>query len=65
MIREELVSDHAGRQFKQSETKKIAESLVEDFRRLAAKAEELRRVPDESIELLKSSGLLRVLQPAS
>ena len=59
------MNDHAGRQFKQSETKKIAESLVEDFRRLAAKAEELRRVPDESIELLKSSGLLRVLQPAS
>jgi len=45
--------------------KRIAESLIEDLRRGAAKAEELRRVPDESIELLKSSGLLRVLQPAA
>jgi len=48
-----------------SETKKLAESLIEDFRRLAAKAEDLRQVPDESIELLKTSGLLHVLQPAS
>lgn len=45
--------------------KAIAESLIEELRRGAAKAEEMRRVPDESIALLKSSGLLRVLQPAS
>ena len=45
--------------------KTIAESLVPDLRRNAARAEELRRVPDESIALLKCSGLLRVLQPAS
>ena len=47
------------------EIKQIAESLVGDFRRFAAKAEELRQVPDESINLLKTSGLLHVLQPAS
>jgi 3-hydroxy-9,10-secoandrosta-1,3,5(10)-triene-9,17-dione monooxygenase len=45
--------------------KEIAEGLIEDLRKYAAKAEELRRVPDESIALLKSSGLLRVLQPAA
>ncbi len=45
--------------------KEIAESVIEDLRRNAAKAEDLRRVPDESIAILKSSGLLRVLQPAS
>jgi 3-hydroxy-9,10-secoandrosta-1,3,5(10)-triene-9,17-dione monooxygenase len=56
---------HAGGRSKESETRKVAESLVEPLRGLAAKAEELRRVPDESIALLKSSGLLRVLQPAS
>lgn len=47
------------------DVKAVAESLVSDFRRLAQAAEELRRVPDESIELLKRSGLVRILQPAS
>jgi 3-hydroxy-9,10-secoandrosta-1,3,5(10)-triene-9,17-dione monooxygenase len=53
------------RDMRAGEVKETAESLIEDLRRNAAKAEELRRVPDESIALLKSSGLLRVLQPAS
>lgn len=48
-----------------ADIKQIAESLIGDLRRNAAKAEELRRVPEESIELLRSSGLLHVLQPAS
>ena len=56
---------HASKHFKESETKKVAESLVDQLRGLAWKAEELRRVPEELIELLKSSGVLRVLQPAS
>ena len=56
---------HAGQIAKESETRKIAEGLVQPLRGLAGKAEEMRRVPDESIELLKSGGLLRVLQPAA
>ena len=47
----------------QSDIKQIAEGLVGDFRRFAAAAEDLRRVPDESIDLLRTSGLLHVLQP--
>ncbi len=47
------------------DVKATAEALIPEFKRLAAKAEELRRVPGESIELLKSSGLLHVLQPAA
>lgn len=47
----------------QSDIKQIAEGLVGDFRRFAAAAEDLRRVPDELIDLLRTSGLLHVLQP--
>ena len=47
------------------DAKATAERLIPDFKRLAAKAEELRRVPDESIDLLKSSGLIHILQPKS
>jgi 3-hydroxy-9,10-secoandrosta-1,3,5(10)-triene-9,17-dione monooxygenase len=50
---------------RETETKRIAQALIDDLKRFAAKAEELRRVPDESIELLKTSGLLGVLQPAA
>ena len=49
----------------QVDVKAIAERIVPDLRRLAAKADELRRVPEESIELLKTSGLIQILQPAS
>jgi 3-hydroxy-9,10-secoandrosta-1,3,5(10)-triene-9,17-dione monooxygenase len=45
--------------------KAVAESLLADLRKFAARADEMRRVPDECIELLKASGLAQVLQPAS
>src|SRR3984957_21051129 len=63
--REANVNAHARTEIRRDEVKAIAEGLIGDLRRNAAKAEELRRVPDESIELLRSSGLLGVLQPAS
>src|SRR5215813_12134186 len=40
-----------------------AEALVPVLRERAGKAEELRRVPDETIEDLHRSGLFRILQP--
>jgi 3-hydroxy-9,10-secoandrosta-1,3,5(10)-triene-9,17-dione monooxygenase len=64
-MKEANVNAHARTDIRGDEVKAIAEKLIEDLRRNAAKAEEFRRVPDESIELLKSSGLLGVLQPAS
>jgi len=41
-----------------------AESLVPILRERAAKAEALRRLPDETIDDLHDSGLFRMLQPA-
>jgi 3-hydroxy-9,10-secoandrosta-1,3,5(10)-triene-9,17-dione monooxygenase len=40
-----------------------AEALVPALRERAGRAEELRRVPDETIEDLHNSGLFRILQP--
>jgi 3-hydroxy-9,10-secoandrosta-1,3,5(10)-triene-9,17-dione monooxygenase len=56
---------HARKQSDHFDVKAAAESIVPQLRKYAAKAEELRRVPDESVALLKSSGLMQVLQPAS
>ena len=56
---------HVAQTVRESEAKRIAESLIPELQKRAALAEELRRVPDESIALLKSSGLLRTIQPAS
>jgi 3-hydroxy-9,10-secoandrosta-1,3,5(10)-triene-9,17-dione monooxygenase len=42
---------------------KRAEALVPVLRERAAKAEELRRMPDETIEDLHRTGLFRILQP--
>jgi 3-hydroxy-9,10-secoandrosta-1,3,5(10)-triene-9,17-dione monooxygenase len=41
-----------------------AEELIPALRERAAQAEELRRLPDETIADLHSSGLFRILQPA-
>src|SRR5215475_486288 len=41
-----------------------AEALIPVLRERAARAEELRRIPDETIADLHSSGLFRMLQPA-
>src|ERR1044071_8954132 len=40
-----------------------AEALVPVLRERAAQAEELRRIPDETIEDLHRTGLFRILQP--
>src|SRR5579863_8254869 len=40
-----------------------AEALVPVLRERAGRAEELRRLPDETIEDLRKSGLFRILQP--
>ena len=40
-----------------------AEALVPVLRERAGRTEELRRVPDETIEDLRNSGLFRILQP--
>src|SRR6185437_7875842 len=40
-----------------------AEALVPVLRERAGKTEELRRLPDETIEELHRSGLFRILQP--
>lgn len=45
------------------DVKTKALGLVEELKKLAPLADKQRRVPDESIELLKKSGLLRTLQP--
>jgi 3-hydroxy-9,10-secoandrosta-1,3,5(10)-triene-9,17-dione monooxygenase len=44
---------------------RAAEELVGPLRDLAAEAEAQRRLPDESLRLLRASGLLTLLQPAS
>src|SRR5258708_36020328 len=41
-----------------------AEALVPELRERAPRAEQLRRLPDETIAELHSSGLFRILQPA-
>ena len=41
-----------------------AEALIPVLRERAERAEELRRLPDETIADLHSSGLFRMLQPA-
>jgi 3-hydroxy-9,10-secoandrosta-1,3,5(10)-triene-9,17-dione monooxygenase len=41
-----------------------ARELVPTFRKRAAEAEKLRRIPPESIDDLRKAGLLRTLQPA-
>lgn len=55
---------HVGAQT-QFNVKATAEALIPELKRHAARAEEMRRVPEESIDMLKSSGLLGVLQPKS
>lgn len=49
----------------EADAKKIALSIIPQLQKNAAKAEELRRIPPESAELLIASGLLQTIQPAS
>lgn len=47
------------------ECRQRARALVEPLRSLAAEAEQLRRLPAASMRLIRDSGLIRVIQPAS
>ena len=49
----------------EADAKKIALSIIPELQKHAARAEELRRIPPESAELLIASGLLQTIQPAS
>ena len=48
-----------------SDAKRAAESVVAELRTRAQLADEMRRVPQENVDLLKRTGLLQTLQPAS
>src|SRR5665213_19294 len=47
------------------ELKARARSIVADLKRLAPEAEKLRRLPRESVELVRQQGLFRTIQPKS
>ena len=49
---------------KGAELLSLARELVPTFRKRAAEAEKLRRIPPESIDDLRKAGLFRTLQPA-
>lgn len=48
-----------------ADAKRIAESIVPELQKHAARAEELRMVPKESMDLVIQHGLLQTVQPAS
>jgi 3-hydroxy-9,10-secoandrosta-1,3,5(10)-triene-9,17-dione monooxygenase len=56
---------HVSPRMSAQDAKRIAESLVPELRSRAHLADELRMVPRENMELLKRSGLLQTVQPAS
>ena len=59
------MNEMAPHRLTEPDCKRIAESLVPQLRQRAQLADEMRRVPQENIDLLKSSGLLQTIQPAS
>ena len=56
---------HVSPRMAAKDAKRIAESIVPQLKQLAPRAEELRMVPKESMELVISHGLLQTVQPAS
>ncbi len=56
---------HVSARMTEADAKRIAESIVPELQKRAHLADDLRRVPPESVELLKKSGLLQTIQPAS
>ena len=59
------MNKHASPRLTEADAKKIALSIIPELQKHAARAEELRRIPPESAELLIASGLLQTIQPAS
>ncbi len=49
----------------EADAKNIALSIIPELQKHAARAEELRRIPPESFDLLIKHGLLQTIQPAS
>jgi 3-hydroxy-9,10-secoandrosta-1,3,5(10)-triene-9,17-dione monooxygenase len=56
---------HVKPRMTEAEAKKIAISIIPELQKYAAKAEELRHLPRESVDLLIDNGLLQTIQPAS
>lgn len=53
------------RRIAEADVKGVAEGLIPELRKRALLADEMRKVPAENIELLKKSGLLQTIQPAT
>ena len=56
---------HARPRVAAENVRQVAESILPELRDRAALAEEMRRVPPENIDLLKQTGLLQTIQPAT
>ncbi|NMD09291.1 MAG: hypothetical protein GYA66_15075, partial [Phyllobacteriaceae bacterium] len=59
------MSVHTPQRELEAEAKRIAESLIPELKSRAKMAEDMRQVPKESVELLRKSGLLTTVQPAT
>jgi 3-hydroxy-9,10-secoandrosta-1,3,5(10)-triene-9,17-dione monooxygenase len=56
---------HTSARMAEADAKRTAEGLIGELRTRALLADEMRKVPAENIALLKKSGLLQTIQPAS
>ncbi len=56
---------HVSARMTGADVKRVALSIIPELQKHAARAEELRQVPRESVDLLINNGLLQTIQPAS
>ncbi len=56
---------HVEPRMTEADAKRIAISIIPELQKYAGQAEELRHVPQESIDLMISNGLLKTILPAS
>jgi 3-hydroxy-9,10-secoandrosta-1,3,5(10)-triene-9,17-dione monooxygenase len=56
---------HVKPRMTEADAKRIAIAIIPELQKHAAKAEELRHLPRESVDLLIDNGLLQTIQPAS
>jgi 3-hydroxy-9,10-secoandrosta-1,3,5(10)-triene-9,17-dione monooxygenase len=56
---------HVSPRMTEKDAKRIASSIIPELRKRAQQAEDMRRVPDESMALIVDNGLLTTIQPAS
>ena len=59
------MNDTTPHRMTEADCKRLAEGLIPELKSRAHIADEMRRVPSENIDLLKRSGLLQTIQPAS